>query len=143
MGKAAIIYWSGTGNTEAMAQAVLSGAKEVNPGTQLFNVSEISASDAAGYDTLMLGCPAMGAEVLEESEFEPFFTELEGELSGKNVALFGSYGWGDGEWMRSWADRVSAAGANLVGQEGLIANDAPDDDAVEACKALGKKAASM
>ena len=140
MSKTAIIYWSGTGNTEAMAQAVLDGAKEVNSETQLFNVSEITADEAAGYDTLILGCPAMGAEVLEEGEFEPFFTELGGSLSGKNVALFGSYGWGDGEWMRSWEERVNSAGAKLV-CESVIANDAPDDEAVINCNALGKAAA--
>lgn len=142
MGKTAIIYWSGTGNTEAMAQAVLDGAKEVNSETKLFNVSEITADEAAGYDTLILGCPAMGAEVLEEGEFEPFFTELEGSLSGKNVALFGSYGWGDGEWMRSWEERVNAAGAKLV-CESVIANDAPDDEAVINCNVLGKTAARV
>ena len=142
MGKTAIIYWSGTGNTEAMAQAVLDGAKEVNAETEIFNVSETSADAAAGYDTLILGCPAMGAEVLEESEFEPFFTELEGKLSGNNVALFGSYGWGDGEWMRSWEERVSAAGANLV-YESVMANEAPDDEAVINCNALGKTAAGV
>lgn len=141
MSKTAIIFWSETGNTEAMAEAVLAGAKEVNPDTQLFRVSDITADKALEYDTLILGCPAMGAEVLEESEFEPFFSEIEGKLSGKKVALFGSYGWGDGEWMRNWEDRVTAAGAELIGGEGLIANEAPDDDAVDACKALGKKAA--
>ncbi len=142
MSKTAIIYWSGTGNTEAMAQAVLDGAKEINGETKLFNVSEITADEAAGYDTLILGCPAMGAEVLEEDEFEPFFTELEGNLSGKNVALFGSYGWGGGEWMRSWEERVRAAGAKLA-CESVIANDAPDDEAVISCNALGKTAAGV
>ena len=102
MSKTAIIYWSGTGNTEAMATAIAEGAKEVNPETLCFSVSDISADDAAGYETLILGCPAMGAEVLEEDEFEPFFEALETKISGKNVALFGSYGWGDGEWMRNW-----------------------------------------
>ncbi len=142
MSKTAIIYWSGTGNTEAMAEAVAEGAKEVNPEAKLFNVSEISADDAAEYDTLVLGCPAMGAEELEEGEFEPFFADLEGKLSGKNVALFGSYGWGDGEWMRSWEERASAAGAKLV-QEGLIVNEMPDDDGVSACRELGKTAAAL
>lgn len=142
MNKTAVIYWSGTGNTEAMAMAVTEGAKAVNPDSALFNVSEISADKAAEYDTLILGCPAMGAEVLEEDEFEPFFTELEGKLSGKNVALFGSYGWGDGEWMRSWEERVIASGAKLVG-EGLIINEAPDDDGVLLCRELGKKSAAM
>ena len=143
MSKTAVIYWSGTGNTEAMAEAVAEGAKSVNPETEIFAVSDISASDTAGFDTLILGCPAMGAEVLEEGEFEPFFSELEPKLAGKNVALFGSYGWGDGEWMRNWADRVQAAGAKLIEPEGLIANEAPDDEALEACRALGKKAAAL
>lgn len=143
MSKTAIIYWSGTGNTEAMAMAIADGAKEVNPDTKFFNVSTISADEAASYDTLILGCPAMGSEVLEESEFDPFFTELEPKLSGKKVALFGSYGWGDGEWMRSWEERVTAAGADLVGAEGLIVNDAPDDDATEECRELGKTAAAL
>ena len=142
MGKTAIIYWSGTGNTEAMAQAVLEGAKSANPDTQLFSVADISADEAAGYDNLLLGCPAMGAEVLEESEFEPFFTELEGSLSGKNIGLFGSYGWGDGEWMRNWEERVSAAGGKLIA-DSVIANDAPDESACEQCVTLGKDVASM
>lgn len=143
MGKTAIIYWSGTGNTEAMAQAVLSGARAVNAEAEIFTVSEITADDAAKYDNLILGCPAMGAEVLEESEFEPFFAELEASLGGKNVALFGSYGWGDGEWMRSWVDRAKAAGAKMVEDEGLIANEAPDDIALSDCEDLGKKVAAM
>ena len=142
MSKTAIIYWSGTGNTEAMANAILEGAKEVNAETEIFNVSDISAGDAASYDTLILGCPSMGAEVLEECEFEPFFTDLEGSLSGKKVALFGSYGWGDGEWMRNWQDRVTSAGAALVNGEGLIINDAPDDDGLAQCRELGKTAAA-
>ena len=143
MSKAAIIFWSGTGNTEAMAKAVLDGAKSVNPDISYFKVSEISSSDAAAYDTLILGCPAMGAEVLEEEEFEPFFTELESSLSGKNVALFGSYGWGDGEWMREWEKRVISAGAKLVDGEGLMINEMPDDDGLDFCRALGKSAAAL
>ncbi len=143
MSKTAVIYWSGTGNTEAMADAVLEGAKSVNPETAYYTVSDISADDAALFDTLILGCPAMGAEVLEESEFEPFFAALESKLSGKNVALFGSYGWGDGEWMRSWEERVADAGAKLVGGEGLIINEAPDDDGLDKCRELGKAAAGV
>lgn len=143
MGKTAIIYWSGTGNTEAMAQAVLAGARAVNAEAEIFTVSEITADDAAKYDNIILGCPAMGAEVLEESEFEPFFAELEASLGGKNVALFGSYGWGNGEWMRSWVDRAKAAGAKMVEDEGLIANEAPDDIALSDCEDLGKKVAAM
>lgn len=142
MGKTVIVYWSGTGNTEAMATAILEGAKTVNPDTAYFTVSEISADDASAYDTLILGCPAMGAEVLEESEFEPFFTELESKLSGKNVALFGSYGWGDGEWMRDWESRVTDSGANLIGNEGLMINETPDDNGLDLCRAFGKQAAN-
>ncbi len=133
--KIAVIYWSGTGNTEAMAKAVAEGA-----GAELFSVSEFSG-DVADYDRLAFGCPAMGAENLEEGEFEPFFTDNESKLSGKKVALFGSYGWGDGEWMRQWADRVTADGAELVNGEGLIVNETPDDGALADCKALGAKLA--
>lgn len=139
MSKAVIIYWSGTGNTEAMAMAISEGTKGVNPETKFFTVSEISANDASEYDTLILGCPAMGSEVLEEDEFEPFFAELEGKISGKNVALFGSYGWGDGEWMRDWEARVINAGANLAGGEGLIINEIPDDDGLDLCRKFGEK----
>ena len=142
MSKTAVIYWSGTGNTEAMANAILDGAKSVNSDVEYFPVSEISADDVASYDTLILGCPAMGAEVLEESEFEPFFAKLESKLAGKNVALFGSYGWGEGDWMRDWEKRVSDAGAKLIGGEGLIINETPDDDGLEKCRELGKTAAS-
>lgn len=141
MSKTAIIYWSGTGNTEAMAGAIAEGAKEVNADTAYFTVSEISADKAAEYDTLILGCPAMGAEELEESEFEPFFAELESKIDGKNVALFGSYGWGDGEWMRNWEEQCIADGAVMAG-EGVICNEAPDDTATEQCVALGKALAS-
>lgn len=137
MGKIAVVYWSGTGNTEAMAKAVAEGAN-----AELFNVSEIDAQKAATYDKLALGCSAMGSEVLEEDEFEPFFTELEGLLRGKKVALFGSYGWGDGEWMRDWQGRVVASGAQLVGGEGLILNETPDDDGLASCKKLGQDLAA-
>ena len=131
--KTAVIYWSGTGNTEAMARAVAEGA-----GAKLFSVTDFGGS-IADYEAVAFGCPAMGAETLEESEFEPFFTGIEGQLSGRKVALFGSYGWGDGEWMRLWEERVAADGAMLVNGEGLIVNEAPDDAALEQCKALGKK----
>ncbi len=131
--KTAVIYWSGTGNTEAMAKAVAEGA-----GAELFAVSEFSGN-VADYDAIAFGCPSMGAEVLEEDEFEPFFTRIESGLSGKKVVLFGSYGWGDGEWMRNWQDRVIADGAELVGGEGLIVNEAPSEDDLENCKALGQK----
>ena len=136
MSEIAVIYWSGTGNTQAMAEAVAEGAKNAGAQADLFSVSDTSADAAAAYDKLALGCPAMGAEVLEESEFEPYFTELEGRLSGKKVVLFGSYGWGDGQWMRDWADRLAASGAAASG-EPLIVNEAPDDDGLAQCRALG------
>ena len=141
MSKLAVIYWTGTGNTGAMAQAVAGGAKGAGAEAELLTVSEISADAAAAYDKLALGCPAMGAEVLEEGEFEPFFTALEGKLSGKKVALFGSYGWGDGQWMREWQERTEKAGAVLCG-EGLIVNEAPDEAGLESCRALGARLAS-
>ena len=133
--KIAVIYWSGTGNTEAMASAVAGGA-----GAELYSVSQFSG-DVSEYDRLAFGCPAMGAENLEEGEFEPFFEGIESKLSGKKVALFGSYGWGDGEWMREWAERVRNDGAVLVNDEGLIANETPDDAALADCKDLGDKLA--
>ena len=138
MSKIAVIYWSQTGNTEAMANAIAEAA-----GAEAFSVSDISAADAAAYDTLVLGCPAMGSEELEDGEFEPFFAELEGSLSGKNLALFGSYGWGDGEWMRTWFERAAATGANMVQAEGLICNETPDDDALAACAELGAAVAAL
>ena len=137
MSKLAVIYWTGTGNTGAMAQAVADGAKGAGAEAELLTVSEISADAAAAYDKLALGCPAMGAEVLEEGEFEPFFTALEGKLPGKKVALFGSYGWGDGQWMRDWCERAKEDGAVLFSEEGLICNETPDDDAQAACRKLG------
>ena len=143
MKKIAIIYYSGTGNTEQMANAVLEGANGAHADVTLFNVSDITAADALTYDVLVLGCPAMGAETLEEGEFEPLFAEMEANLTGKDVALFGSYGWGDGEWMRTWQDRVTAAGANLVHGEGLICNETPDDDALAACRDLGAEVAAL
>lgn len=142
MSKVAIIYWSQTGNTEAMADAILAGAKEAGADATLFSVSEINADTAASYDRLALGCPAMGDEVLEETEFEPFFCELESRLSGKKVGLFGSYGWGDGQWMRDWQDRLASTGAFLINEEGLMINAAPDSQGVTQCKELGKALAA-
>lgn len=136
MSKLAIIYWSGTGNTQTMAEAVESGAKETGAEVTVFTSAEFDASKVADFDTFAFGCPAMGAEVLEESEFDPMFTAVEGSLSGKKIALFGSYGWGDGQWMRDWQESCQNAGVSLA-CECVIANDAPDDEAVVACKNLG------
>ena len=142
MSKMAVIYWSMTGNTQAMAEAIADGAREAGAQADLFSVDQVTVDQALEYDKLALGCPAMGAEVLEEAEFEPFFTALEGRLGGKRVALFGSYGWGDGQWMRDWWDRCAAAGAVFCQEEGLMANEAPDGEAQEACRDLGRKLAS-
>ena len=136
MSKIAVIYWSGTGNTQAMAEAVAEGAKGAGAQVDLYSVSETSAGAAAAYDTLALGCPAMGAEQLEEGEFEPMFSALEGTLSGKKIALFGSYGWGDGQWMREWCQRCSSA--QLYDEDGLILNESPDADGQETCRELGR-----
>ena len=141
MSKVAVVYWSGTGNTESMANAVAQGAEGKGASVSLMACADFNASMVEEYDAIAFGCPAMGSEVLEESEFDPMFTDCEAKLSGKKVALFGSYGWGDGEWMRNWEDRVKNDGADLVGGEGLICNETPDDDALESCKALGEQLA--
>ncbi|WP_028328931.1 flavodoxin [Brachyspira alvinipulli] len=135
--KIAIIYWSGTGNTEIMAQNVKKGVENAGGNADIFSVSGFDSSSIDNYSKLALGCPAMGDEVLEESEFQPFYDSIRGNLSGKKVALFGSYDWGDGEWMRSWQDDVNSAGASLV-KDGLIANLTPDDSIVNECVGLGE-----
>ena len=137
--KISVVYWSGTGNTEKMAAAVCDGAKKGGAETELMTVSEATA-DVLNSDAILFGCPAMGAEELEEGEFEPFFSGIEGKLGGKKVGLFGSYGWGDGEWMRNWEDRVKSAGATLIA-DGVIANNEPDEAALSECEELGEKAA--
>jgi flavodoxin short chain len=130
-----IIYWSGTGNTEAMAKLIAEGAQGAGAAVAIKNVSQASAADLDA-DVLALGCPSMGAEVLEESEFEPFIQSIEGSVSGKKLALFGSYGWGDGQWMRDWTERMEKAGAALVA-ESLIVNDAPSGESEQQCKDFG------
>ena len=138
MSKAAVIFWSQTGNTEQMATAIAEGVRAGGLECDLRNVAEISAADAAKYDKLALGCPAMGAEVLEEVEFEPFFTELESKLGGRKVALFGSYGWGDGQWMRDCVERTDNANANIYTGEGLMAHETPDEIMLEQCRDFGR-----
>lgn len=132
-----IIYWSQTGNTESMAQAIAEGARGAGAAVEIREVESADSAFALAEDHLALGCPAMGDEVLEESLFEPFFAQIEGSLSGKTVALFGSYGWGDGQWMRDWQDRVQKAGAVLFQGEGLMINETPDDDGLAQCRAFG------
>ena len=137
MSKIAVIYWSGTGNTEAMADLVANAATAAGASVDKFTASEFNVSSAGDYTGFALGCPAMGAEQLEESEFEPMFSDLEGSLNGKKVALFGSYGWGDGQWMRDWCERAKEDGAQLFSDEGLVCNETPDDDVQAACRKLG------
>jgi len=131
MSKVAVIYWSGTGHTEAMAEAVAKGADGV-----LLTCAEVPEDVAAQYDAFALGCPAMGSEELEEDEFGPLFEKLAPSLAGKKVALFGSYGWGDGEWMRTWEDNCRAAGIVLA-CDSVTCQEDPDTDALAACEALG------
>ena len=136
MSNAAIVFWSGTGNTEAMANAVKAGAQEAGAEVSVFAAVDFSAEMVADFDAIAFGCPAMGDEVLEEDEFQPMFDAVLPALNGKKVALFGSYGWGDGQWMRDWEEVCQNAGVSLA-CECVIANEAPDDEAVAACKALG------
>lgn len=137
MSKIAVVYWSGTGNTQAMAEAVAEGASQAGAEVTVFEAVDFSPEQMGAFDALAFGCPSMGAEQLEESEFAPMFTECEPMLSGKRIALFGSYGWGDGEWMRNWEQTCIGDGAVLA-CDSVICNEAPDEDGVEACKMLGK-----
>ena len=134
MSKVAVIYWSGTGNTAAMANEIAAG---IGADAEVFSVDAFSAN-VADYEKIAFGCAAMGDEVLEEAEFEPFFTAIESSLKGKKVALFGSYGWGDGKWMRDWEERCQKNGANLM-EEGLILCGFPDADGKAQCKAYGER----
>ena len=136
MSKVALVFWSGTGNTEAMAKAVEEGIKGAGAEAVVVAPSAFDASKVSEFDAIAFGCPAMGNEVLEEGEFDPMFTGIESALSGKKIALFGSYGWGDGQWMRDWEDRCKKVGAVLA-CDSVMANDAPDDSATASCKALG------
>lgn len=139
MDKVAIVYWSGTGNTEAMANGIAAGMKEAGAEVDTFEAASADPAAIAGYQKLAFGCPSMGDEVLEESEFEPFFASVESSLRGKKVVLFGSYGWGDGQWMREWVKRTEAKGANLM-DDGLIVQETPEE---AACKEYGKRFAGF
>ncbi len=136
MNKVCIVYWSGTGNTEAMANAVLEGVQEAGADGTLYTASEFDPNLLGSFDTAAFGCPSMGCEQLEEGEFEPMFSQCESMLSGKKIALFGSYGWGDGEWMRNWREQCEKDGAVLAADP-VICNDAPDDEAIAQCRSLG------
>ena len=134
MSKVAIVFWSATGNTETMANCIAEGA---GAAATIVPCAEMDAAKLGGYDVVAFGCPAMGAEMLEESEFEPMSNDCKGSLGGKKVALFGSYGWGEGDWMRSWEDDCSASGIKLC-CESVICNEAPDAQGLAACRLLGK-----
>lgn len=138
MSKIIVAFWSQTGNTETMANAVGEGIKAAGKEADVIPVSGVSAQELEAAEAFALGCPAMGAEVLEEGEMEPFVTEIESFAAGKKIALFGSYGWGDGQWMRDWEERMKSAGAAVINGEGVIAHEAPDEEALDACRNLGK-----
>lgn len=136
MSKIAVVYWSGTGNTEAMAYYVAEGAKAAGAEADIFTSAEFTSAQAAEYPAIAFGCPSMGAEQLEETEFEPMFEDVKPILSGKRIGLFGSYGWGDGEWMRIWEDDCGRLGCTMPADP-VLANGAPDDTAAGECRALG------
>lgn len=136
-----IVYWSGTGNTEEMANEIAAGIEENGKKARLVEFASASKEEIEKSSVFAMGCPAMGAEVLEEGEAEPFVSSIESIVSGKKIGLFGSYGWGDGQWMRDWEERMKEAGAEIVGGEGVIAMEAPDEDAKVQCRMLGKQLA--
>ena len=142
MDKAIIVYWSSTGNTEAMANAIAEGVKAAGGTPELVFVDSVNVDELLAQPAFAIGCPAMGAEELDES-VDSFVTEIEGKVSGKNILLFGSYDWGDGEWMRLWVERMQNAVANIIGGEGIIANLEPDADAKAALEAAGKQLAAF
>lgn len=135
MSKVAVVFWSGTGNTETMADAVAEGARAAGAEVDQVQAADFDASAVAGYNAVAFGCPAMGDESLEEDEFEPMFEAAEAQLSGKKVGLFGSYDWGTGDWMDTWRERTEGDGAEVVAT--VIANLEPDDEALTSCKELG------
>ena len=134
--KVAVVFWSGTGNTEAMARAVAEGVQRAGAEAALLTSDEFGVEQIAAFDAFAFGCPAMGAEVLEEDSFDPMFTVCEKALAGKKVALFGSYGWGDGEWMRSWEERCADDGMARAA-ESVICQETPDEDVLNQCRDLG------
>ncbi len=136
MSKIAVVYWSGSGNTEAMAEEI---AKAGNG--DLYQASDFNANLVDDYHAIAFGCPAMGAEELEDGEFEPMFDSVKDKLSGKKIALFGSYDWGDGEWMREWQEECENLGVRMVA-DGLICHLMPDTEGLAACRQLGQLLAS-
>lgn len=138
MDKVIVVYWSQTGNTAAMAEAVGQGITEAGKEAVICDVSSASIEELKAAKAFAMGCPAMGAEVLEEGEMEPFVAEVESFASGKKIGLFGSYGWGDGQWMRDWVQRADDANANVYTDEGLMAHETPDEAVLDQCREFGK-----
>ena len=138
--KVAVVYWSGTGNTAAMADAVAEGAKGAGADVNECMCMDFDQGSVASYEALIFGCPAMGSEVLEEDDFGPMFEAVLPKLAGKKVALFGSYGWGGGEWMANWEAQCKGKGVALAA-DSVICENAPDDEALDKCRALGAKLA--
>lgn len=143
MDKIQVVFWTQSGNTQAMAEAIGKGITESGKEANVVYVGSASLDELKAANAFALGCPSMGVEVLDEAEMEPFVAEVEGFASGKTIALFGSYGWGDGEWMRNWVERMQAAGATVLNGEGLICQETPDDDAIAECVNLGKQLAEI
>lgn len=141
MDKIYVVYWTQSGNTQMMAEAIGEGIREAGKEAEVVFVSDASVDELKNAKAFALGCPAMGAEVLEEMEMEPFVSEVESFASGKTIGLFGSYGWGDGEWMRDWVDRMNGAGASVLTGEGLMCHETPDEAGLTECKEFGKQLA--
>ena len=140
MSKVAVVYWTGTGNTQAMAEAVAAGAEEAGDEAEQIFADQFHAADVSKYTSIAFGCPAMGDEVLEESVFQPMWDEVKKSLGGKRVGLFGSWGWGNGAWMNDWQADAEDTGALL--EDPVTCCNAPDDAALGECRELGKKLAS-
>ena len=143
MDKVYVVFWSQSGNTEAMAEAIGQGVREAGKEAEVVFVSDASLDELKKAKGFALGCPAMGAEVLEEGEMEPFVCDVEGFAAGKTIALFGSYGWGDGQWMRDWVDRMNSAGATVLNGEGLMCHEVPDEAGLAECRNLGAQLADL
>ncbi|MDR2402875.1 MAG: flavodoxin [Spirochaetaceae bacterium] len=141
MKKVLITFWSGTGNTEAMANSLAKGVGDAGGEAVLKPVSSVTPALVKEADALAFGCPAMGDEVLEESEMEPFIASLgPAELGSKPLGLFGSYDWGDGQWMRTWVERMKGQNAAVDG-EGIITQLEPTEESLMKCYELGKRLA--
>ena len=143
MSKVYGVFWSGTGNTQEMAMAIADGAKENGAEVTVWNVDEADIEELKKAKALALGCPSMGAEQLEEASMEPFMCDLDSQINGKTIALFGSYGWGDGQWMKDWEDRIASDGATVLNGEGIIANNEPSQEIIDECREAGKALANM